>query len=55
MTGVERPGPGGDDLPAGLEHPRGTLAITIGFAVLFLVGWLAVFVFIFLGRGAPRP
>ena len=37
-----------------LEHPRGTLAIVIVFGLLFALGWLAVYVFLFLQRGAPH-
>lgn len=34
------------------EHPRGTLAIVLLYAALFVVGWIALFL-LFLGRGAP--
>ena len=37
---------------AALEHPRGTLAIVAVFGLLFALGWLAMFFFTFLGRGA---
>ena len=37
-----------------LGHPRGTLVIVIVFGVLFLLGWLAMYVYLFLGRGAPH-
>ena len=37
------------------EHPRGTLAIVTVFAVLFALGWLAVYFFLFIARGAPHP
>lgn len=33
-------------------HPRGTLAILLIYAALFVVGWIAMFL-LFLGRGAP--
>ena len=33
-------------------HPRGTLAIVIAFGVLFLLGWLAMYLYLFLQRGA---
>lgn len=36
-------------------HPRGTLAIVILYAVLFALGWLALYLFEFLPRGAPQP
>ncbi|HET9370054.1 MAG TPA: hypothetical protein VFO19_07390 [Vicinamibacterales bacterium] len=34
------------------EHPRGTLAIVILFAVLFALGWLGMY-FHFVAIGAP--
>jgi hypothetical protein len=36
------------------QHPRGTLAIVAVFGVLFALGWLAMFLFVFLQRGAPH-
>jgi hypothetical protein len=36
-------------------HPRGTLAIVIIFGALFLLGWLGMYVYMFLQRGAPHP
>jgi hypothetical protein len=41
-------------LPAGVEHPRGTLAIVLIFGLLLALGWLAMYVFVFLERGAPH-
>ncbi len=38
------------DLP---EHPKGTLAIVAIYAGLFAAGWIAFYVWLFLGRGAP--
>jgi hypothetical protein len=35
-------------------HPRGTLAIVIIFGALFMLGWLAMYFWVFLGRGAPH-
>ncbi len=35
-------------------HPRGTLAIVLIYGLLFAAGWFAMYVFQFLGRGAPR-
>jgi len=35
-----------------LEHPRGTLTIVVVFGLLFALGWLAMFFFAFLARGA---
>ena len=49
---VERPS-SKDATPAS-EHPRGTLAIVVVFGLLFALGWLAVYVFLFLQRGAPH-
>ncbi len=40
--------------PADLGHPRGTLAIVIIFGIMFALGWLAMYLFRFLGRGAPH-
>ena len=40
--------------PEAFEHPRGTLAIVIAFGLLFALGWVAVYLFIFLARGAPH-
>lgn len=37
-----------------LGHPRGTLAIVSIFGALFVVGWLAMYVWQFLQRGAPH-
>jgi hypothetical protein len=44
-----------EDVPEDIGHPRGTLAIVIVFGALFLLGWLAMYVFMFLERGAPHP
>lgn len=47
---------GGDDIrPEGLGHPRGTLAIVILYGLLFALGWLGLYLFQFLPRGAPHP
>ena len=35
------------------QHPRGTLAIVAVFGLFFALGWLAMFLFVFLGRGVP--
>ena len=40
--------------PHEFDHPRGTLAIDAVFGLLFALGWLAVYFFIFLARGAPH-
>ncbi len=41
-------GPGG---PGPEEHPRGTLALVGLFGVVFLLGWLAFYFFVFVPRG----
>ena len=40
--------------PEELGHPRGTLAIVIIFGLAFGLAWFAMYVFQFLGRGAPH-
>jgi hypothetical protein len=40
--------------PEELGHPRGTLAIVIIFGLMFGLAWFAMYVFQFLGRGAPH-
>ena len=42
------------DLPAGIEHPRGTLAIVIIFAVLFTLGWFAMYFLRFMSADVPH-
>ena len=37
------------------SHPRGTLAIVAVLGAFFALGWLAMFLFLFLERGAPQP
>ena len=34
------------------KHPRGTLALVGLYGLVFLIGWLAVFLLIYLPRGA---
>jgi hypothetical protein len=46
--------PPSDNLSDLYEHPRGTLAIVVVFGLLFALGWVAVYVFLFLQRGAPH-
>jgi hypothetical protein len=43
-----------DPSPDRLGHPRGTLAVVVLFGLLFALGWLFTYVFVFLERGAPR-
>ena len=47
---MERDDPRLAELP---EHPRGTLVIVLIYGALFVLGWLAVYVFLFIARGAP--
>ena len=42
------------ELPAGFDHPRGTLAVVGIFGLLFALAWLATYLFVFLERGAPH-
>jgi hypothetical protein len=38
-------------MPPGLpKHPYGTVAFMVGYAVLFMLGWYAVYIFIYLAR-----
>jgi hypothetical protein len=37
---------------ASLENPRGTLVIVLLFGLVFAVGWLVMYFWVFLGRGA---
>lgn len=41
--------------PENVGHPRGTLTIVVVFGLLFALGWIAMYLFRFLGRGAPHP
>ena len=41
--------------PEDIGHPWGTLAIVILYGLLFALSWLGLYVYQFLGRGAPRP
>lgn len=36
-------------------HPRGTLAIVIIYGLIFAGTWLGLYIWQFLGRGAPTP
>jgi len=42
------------DRPDDLGHPRGTLAIVIVFGIAFVLGWIAMYLYGFLARGAPQ-
>ena len=46
----ERRPAAGSEHPIG-EHPIGTLVIVLIYALLFLVGWLLIYFFVFLPRG----
>lgn len=37
------------------EHPRGTLFLVGLYGLLFVVGWFAVYVWIYLRRGGVTP
>lgn len=39
----------------GPRHPVGTLAIVGIYGLLFVLGWLAVYFFLFRARGAVTP
>ena len=41
--------PGDDHEPS--EHPRGTLALVVLYGVLFVLGWFAIYLFVYLPRG----
>ena len=40
-------------LPTG--HPKGTLFLVALYGLLFVVGWFAVYVFVYLRRGGVTP
>ena len=42
------------ELPPGIEHPRGTLAIVALFGVLFALGWLAMYFLRFMSADIPH-
>ncbi|HEU4893990.1 MAG TPA: hypothetical protein VFT47_20685 [Vicinamibacterales bacterium] len=37
------------------RHPVGTLAIVGAYGLLFAVGWLLVYVYVYLSRGPVTP
>jgi hypothetical protein len=37
------------------RHPSGTLAIVVIYALLFVGGWIAMYLFVFLARGRVTP
>ena len=54
MTDATRLVEGSQAVPNAEEHPRGTLAIVCIFGLLFALGWIAMYVLVFLERGAPH-
>jgi hypothetical protein len=38
-----------------LQHPIGTLAIVGIYGLLFVAGWLLVYVYVYLSRGPVTP
>jgi hypothetical protein len=63
MADVAAPQPDGGQEPAGeapipagqLGHPKGTLAIVAVYGLLFALGWLAIYLLVFVPRGTPHP
>ena len=41
-----------DQPPEVGKHPRGTMALVGLYGVLYVIGWLAIFLLIYLPRGA---
>jgi hypothetical protein len=41
--------------PETYHHPVGTLAIVGVYGVLFVIGWLVVFFYVYVSRGAVTP
>ncbi len=39
---------------ASIGHPRGTLAVLGVYMALFILGWVFLYYFLFLPRGAPQ-
>ena len=44
-----------DTPPVGEQHPRGTLFLVGLYGLLFVLSWFAVYVWIYLRRGAVTP
>jgi hypothetical protein len=42
-------------LPPAADHPRGTLFLMALYAALFVAGWLAMYVLVYLRRGGVTP
>ena len=44
------------DMPPGLpEHPIGTFAFVGAYAVIFVIGWFAIYIYIYLARQPVLP
>jgi hypothetical protein len=44
------------DMPPGLpKHPIGTFAFVGAYAILFVCGWFAIYLFIYLARQPVTP
>jgi hypothetical protein len=41
--------------PTARQHPVGTLVIVGIYGLLFVVGWLVVYVYVYLSRGPVTP
>lgn len=41
--------------PDSSSHPTGTLAVVVLYALLFVGGWIAMYLFVFLSRGRITP
>lgn len=37
------------------NHPRGTLALVVAYGLAFVLGWLAIYLFVYLPRGPLTP
>mgnify|MGYP001620003566 CR=1 FL=1 len=44
-----------DQQPGGSHNPKGTIAIVAVYGLLFVLGWLALYLFVFVPRGAVTP
>ncbi len=43
------------DTPSQMSHPKGTLFILGLYGLLFVLGWLAVYLLVYLRRGGVTP
>lgn len=37
------------------HHPKGTLAVVLLYALLFILGWAGLYFWVFVPRGTPHP